>query len=210
MAFEGWGNEAVEFFEQLTAENTKTFWLAHKPVYEREVLAPMQALLADLAPEFGPGRLFRPYRDVRFSTDKSPYKTTIAAMVGPTRYVQFSADGLGAGVGLYDMSPDQLDRYRRAVDEDRTGKELQRIVAALARRDATLMSRETLKTAPRGYAKNHPRIELLRHKGIGVWRETDPADWLDSPQAVPVLTGFFRDAKPLEAWIARNVGTGET
>ena len=77
----------------------------------------MEALLAELGPEFGETTLFRPYRDTRFSRDKSPYKTAIAARVGDG-YVQLSAGGLMAGAGMYHMAPDQLERYRAAVAAD--------------------------------------------------------------------------------------------
>ena len=91
-SFTGFPIEAVRFYEQLEANNSKAFWEAHKSTYEQACAAPMQALLTDLAPEFGPGRMFRPYRDVRFSADKSPYKTNSSAMVGQGGYVQLSAD----------------------------------------------------------------------------------------------------------------------
>jgi uncharacterized protein (DUF2461 family) len=90
MAFRGWRVDALEFFEGLEAENSKAYWARNKPVYDREVRAPMEALLAELEPDWGEGRIFRPYRDVRFSKDKSPYKTTIAATVGDG-YVQLSS-----------------------------------------------------------------------------------------------------------------------
>src|ERR1051325_11884594 len=77
MAFRGWPAEALEFYEGLEADNSKTYWTAHKTVYDEKVHAPMLALLAELEPEFGAGKIFRPYRDVRFSADKSPYKTAI-------------------------------------------------------------------------------------------------------------------------------------
>ena len=98
MKFKGWPPSASVFFEGLEADNSKAYWLDHKEVYERDVKAPMEALLAELRDEFGESRLFRPYRDTRFSADKSPYKTTIAARIGDG-YVQFSADGLLAGAG---------------------------------------------------------------------------------------------------------------
>ena len=89
----------------------------------------MEALLAELAPEFGEGRVFRPNRDVRFSADKSPYKTAMAAMAGDVGYVQLSAKGLGVGSGMWMMAADQLDRYRRAVADDGSGEELVGIVS---------------------------------------------------------------------------------
>ena len=100
MAFRGWPSEALAFFEGLEADNSKAYWQDHKGDYEHFVLRPMTELLADLEPEFGEGRIFRPYRDVRFSRDKSPYKTNIAATLSEGGYISFSADGLGAGSGL--------------------------------------------------------------------------------------------------------------
>src|SRR2546423_8844512 len=133
VAFRGWPTEALEFYEGLEADNSKTYWLDHKQVYDEKVYAPMAALLAELEPEFGPGRIFRPYRDVRFSADKSPYKTSIGAWLEVGGYVQLSADGLAAGCGMYQLAPDQLDRYRRAVADDRTGKELTAVIATIER-----------------------------------------------------------------------------
>ena len=123
MAFRGWKVEALEFFEGLEADNSKTYWQRNKAVYEQEVRAPMEALLAELAPEWGEGRIFRPYRDVRFSPDKSPYKTHMGALIGGG-YVQLSAEGLSAGCGMWEMASDQLERYRAAVADERTGAEL--------------------------------------------------------------------------------------
>jgi uncharacterized protein (DUF2461 family) len=99
MTFRGWPGEALEFFEGLEAENSKAYWQRSKDVYESAVRLPMEELLAELEPDWGPGRIFRPYRDVRFSADKSPYKTHIGAMVG-NGYVQLNADGLAAGSGM--------------------------------------------------------------------------------------------------------------
>ena len=100
MAFSGWPDEAVEFYEGLEADNTRAYWQDHRATYRRDVKGPMEALLAELAGDFGPGRLFRPYRDVRFSRDKSPYKLNCAAHL-PGGYISFSADGLFVGSGLY-------------------------------------------------------------------------------------------------------------
>ena len=118
MTFKGWPIEAVEFYEGLEADNSKVYWQRHKTVYEQQVRAPMEQLLSELADEFGSATLFRPYRDVRFSADKSPYKTNCAARLGSgtgISYVSFSADGLSVGGGLYMPDPATLRRYRDAV-----------------------------------------------------------------------------------------------
>ena len=131
MAFSGWPEEALDFYDGLAADNTKTYWTEHKTIYTDKVLGPMTELTEELAAEFGEPKIFRPYRDVRFSPDKTPYKTHIGAVVGCTGYVQLSAEGLAAGVGLWQMSPEQLARYRAAVAADRLGAELEKIIATI-------------------------------------------------------------------------------
>ena len=209
MAFEGFPPEAIEFFEALEADNSKSFWDGHKNVYLVCVKGPMEALLADLAPEFGPPKVFRPNRDVRFSKDKSPYKTNIAAMVGELGYVSLSADGFGAGSGLYHMASDQLERYRRAVDDDVTGAEVEAIAETLRAKGREMIAHGALKTAPRGYPRDHPRIELLRSKGLTAWQLWEPEPWLETPEVVDRAAGVLRDAAPLNAWLAANVGDSQ-
>ena len=205
MGFRGWPVEALEFYEALEADNSKAFWQRHKETYETIVRAPMEELLAELAPEWGEGRIFRPYRDVRFSADKSPYKTNIAATIG-RRYVQLSANGLAAGAGMWEMAPDQLERYREGVDDERAGAELERIVATIRSTGVEAMGHGVLKTAPKGYPKDHPRIELLRFKGIVAWREWPAGAWLGTKKAKDRVVDLFRAAEPLTAWLSTHVG----
>ena len=203
--FEGWPDEALEFFEALEAENTRTFWQAHKATYQRAVLAPMQALLAELAPAWGEGAVMRPNRDIRFSADKSPYKTFIAARIGPG-YVQLNARGFGAGCGVWEVAPDQLERYRRAVDDDGSGAALSGIVDTLAEAGIDIAAHEELKTAPKGYPKDHPRIELLRRKGLAAWHDWPAGPWLGTAEPLTRVSEFLQAAAPLNAWLERHVG----
>jgi uncharacterized protein (TIGR02453 family) len=205
MTFTGWQAEALEFFDRLEEENTKAFWERNKGTYETLVRGPMEELLSELQEDWGKGRIFRPYRDVRFSKDKSPYKTNIAATIGDG-YVSLGAGGLGAGVGMWEMAPDQLERYRRAVDQSRTGARLARIVDDIRREGVELTGHGVLKTAPKGYAKDHPRIELLQWKGIVAWREWPAGAWLGTKRAKERVAEVFRVAKPLNAWLRANVG----
>jgi uncharacterized protein (TIGR02453 family) len=208
MAFTGWPEEALDFYDGLQADNSKTYWLAHKHVYEGSVLAPMTELLAELEPDHGPGRVFRPYRDVRFSKDKSPYKTAIGAHVGDG-YLQLSAAGLAAGSGMYEMMPDQLERYRRAVAADLSGHDLERLIAELRAHDIGVEGRDKLKTAPRGHSADHPRIELLRYKGLVAWKEWPVEPWLGTAAARTVIAEFFVVTRPLGDWLDQNVGPSE-
>jgi uncharacterized protein (TIGR02453 family) len=205
MTFRGWPTEALKFFEGLEADNSKAYWQRNKDVYDRSVRAPMEELLEELVPQWGEGRIFRPYRDIRFSSDKSPYKTNIAAMVGDG-YVQLTADGLGVGSGMWEMAPDQLERYRVAVSEDRSGVKLDGLVAKARAAGLEVTGHGVLKTAPRGYPKDHPRIELLRYKGLIAWREWPPAAWLGTRRAKERVVEFFRLAKPLNDWLRTHVG----
>ena len=204
MAFTGWPVEAVEFYEGLQADNSKVYWQAHKAVYEKHVRGPMEELLSELADEFGPGKLFRPYRDVRFSADKAPYKTNCAATLG-RGYVSFSADGLSAGGGLYMPDTATLQRYRTAVDRDKSGQQLAEIVAALHDAGYQTMAHEVLKTAPRGFPKDHPRIELLRHKGIAMMKTWPVGAWLGTAKARDRVVSTLRDGVPLNDWLTRYV-----
>src|SRR5215471_5108376 len=145
MSFQGWPEAALDFFEGLERENTKAYWTAHRSVYDHAVLEPMTQLTEELAVDYGPAKIFRPYRDIRFSADKSPYRTEIGARVG-SAYIRLSAAGLAAGNGMFHLAPDQLDRYRQGVADDATGTELAKITAALAGQDMTLISHETLKS----------------------------------------------------------------
>lgn len=206
MTFRGWPIEALEFYEGLTADNSKSYWSAHLAVYEQQVRAPMEELLALLEPEFGPGRIFRPYRDVRFSKDKSPYKNHLAASLPSAGYIQLSQDGLAVGSGMYQMSPEQLERYRRAVASEATGTVLAGIIATIEKAGIGVLGRDTLKTVPRGYPKDHPRLSLLRHKGLVSWKEWTPAAWLGTAAASKRVVGVLRAGRPLREWFSDHVG----
>ncbi|HJR97627.1 MAG TPA: DUF2461 domain-containing protein [Actinomycetota bacterium] len=205
MAFRGWKAEALEFFDGLAADNSKAFWQRNKPVYEQLVRAPMEELLAELEPRWGEGRIFRPYRDIRFSRDKSPYKTHIGATIGQG-YVQLSADGLGAGCGMWEMARDQLERYRAAVEDDRPGAALADLVAEVEAAGIQVEGHGVLKTAPRGYPRDHPRIDLLRYKGLVTWRDWPAGAWLGTPRAKDRVVEFLERSEPIAEWLRANVG----
>lgn len=205
MPFQGWPEEALDFFDGLEADNSKAYWTAHQAVYEEKVRGPMAELLEELAPDFGEFRMFRPYRDVRFSRDKSPYRTQIAAVIG-NGYVQLSARGLRSGSGMYRMAPDQLDRYRRAVARDASGQDLERIVSEIERQEIAVLGWDAVKSAPRGYPADHPRIRLLRYKGLLTRKEWPVEPWLETAAAKQRIAGFLTASRPLCAWLDANVG----
>ncbi len=206
MAFSGWPAEAIEFYEGLEADNSKSYWLSHKTVYDELVRQPMLELLAELEPEFGEGKIFRPYNDIRFRKDKSPYKTAIGASLGGGGYVQFSASGLATGRGMYHLDPGQLDRFRRAIAADSSGAKLAAIVAEARQAGLDVAAHDTLKTSPKGYPKDHPRAELLRYKGLIAWQEWPAGAWLGTPEPKNRITDFLHAAAPLADWLDTHVG----
>jgi uncharacterized protein (TIGR02453 family) len=207
--FRGWPPEAITFYEGLEADNSKAYWTAHKATYEECVRAPFLALADELRDEVGELRLFRPYRDVRFSKDKTPYKTAAGAAGelegGSVVYVQVSAAGLFVASGYYQPAADQLERFRAAVADDRSGPQLEEVVASL-RKQGFDIGGEALKVAPRGFPRDHPRVALLRHKGVTAGRSFAPAKWLSTAKARDRVLDTWRGAAPLHAWLDRHVG----
>jgi uncharacterized protein (TIGR02453 family) len=204
VGFTGWPVEAIEFYEGLEDDNSRAYFQAHKHVYEQCVKRPMEELLAELEDDFGSGRIFRPNRDVRFSNDKTPYKVNCAAHL-PGGYISVSADELFVGSGLYMPMPDDLKRFRAAIDAERSGRELEQIVAALRKATYDVGAHDCVKTAPRGYDKDHPRIELLKLKGITMSKAWPVGAWLGTRKAKDRIVTTLEAARPLNAWIAEHV-----
>ena len=201
----GFPEEAIVFYEGLEADNTKAYWTDHKQVYDRAVRAPLDALLAELAPEFGPAKVFRPYRDVRFSKDKTPYKTHAAAVVEQdgSLYVQLGADGLFVGGGYWHTQSDQVSRLRAAVDDDLSGRQLQDVLDSLV---GWQLLGERLKRLPKPYSPDHPRAELLLHKSLAAGLRFEPDEWLHTPECGERIAAAWRQVQPLNAWLSQHVG----
>ena len=207
--FSGFPAAAVSFYADLERDNTREFWAAHKETYEAAVREPMSLLLAELAPEFGPGKVFRPYRDLRFSRDKSPYKTHQGAFVevvpGTGFYVHLDADGLMIGGGFHAHTPPQVERFRSAVDVGASGNQLVHLVDDLTAAGFELGG-DRLKTRPRGYPADHPRIELLRHRSLTVHLGYGRTPWLSDPDVVEHVRAGWRTVRPLNDWLVEHVG----
>jgi uncharacterized protein (TIGR02453 family) len=199
---------ALDFYEGLEDDNSRSYWTAHAADYERHVRGPLTALGDTLADELGELRLFRPYRDVRFSRDKSPYKTAQGAWFERGGYVQVGAAGLAVGVGYYRMEPDQVSRYRAAVDEARTGEELSGVVAAV-RASGHQVAGDQLRTRPRGVDADHPRLDLLRFRTLYSWHDFGAPEWLPTPAAAAHVRTALREMAPLRDWLDRHVGPSD-
>jgi uncharacterized protein (TIGR02453 family) len=207
MGFAGFGERLVDFYEGLVADNSKAYWTDHRAEYERHVRAPMAALLAELEPEFGQGKIFRPYRDLRFSPDKTPYKTHCGAIVGGN-YLQVDADGVLVAGGYYRMAGDQVQRYRVAVDDERRGEDLRRRLDALTEAGFDIAG-EVMASRPRGVPPEHPRLDLLRHRSLYARHQWPGEELLLSPELTGHVAAQWRLLTPLVEWLTDHVGPSD-
>jgi uncharacterized protein (TIGR02453 family) len=210
--FEGFGPEVQRWFKGLEADNSRDYFSAHREFYERAIRSQMEALLAELSTEFGGElKLFRQNRDIRFSRNKSPYKTNTygvlrrAEIAAEGLYASISATGLVAGSGYYAMARDQLDRYRDAVADDRRGAELAELVREATRAGLELWS-QSLATAPRGHPKDHPRIDLLRRKNLTLGATLPFETGIERAAALRFVAETWRAAAPVTGWLDTHVG----
>jgi uncharacterized protein (TIGR02453 family) len=181
--------EGRAFLAELVKRQSREWFTPRKEEFQRLLEEPMRALLSALGPlllesfpavEDTAPKLFRIYRDTRFSKDKSPYKGHVAGQLPLGRvglYCHVAADEVFAAVGMWDMQPDDLKRYRKnLVDNDAVGDALLKETQALERKGFKLMSFDELTRAPQGVSPDHPRIQLLKHKG---WALAFPMDDVD-------------------------------
>lgn len=207
MAFTGIPHAAADFYARLEEDNSREFWAAHKDAYERDVRGPMTALMEELEGDFGAAKVFRPNRDVRFAADKSPYKTHQGGYVpvAPRTgwYAEVSADGFRLGGGCYHLEPAALAAYRTAVDGPR-GAELETLVADL-RGAGWEIEGDRLRTAPRGWSREHPRIELLRFRNISAMRWIEDGDIVTTPALAPEVRALWEQVRPLVEWLRQVV-----
>lgn len=210
--FDGFTPEVRTWFQGLMADNSREYFAAHRDFFERSIRGQMDALLSELADEFGGEvKLFRQNRDLRFSPDKSPYKTNTYGIVSGSGiaaqglYASISAHGLVAGSGYHVMSRDQLERYREAAADGAHGPELKkRLDRAVA--DGLEVWGESLATAPRGYPKEHERIELLRRKSLALGATLSLGSGIGRADGLSFVAGTWRATAPVTGWLDEHVG----
>lgn len=223
---------ALRFFRQLAAHNNKQWFEAHRTQYEQEVRAPMRELIEELdvrfarfAPEIGgdPKRsMFRINRDIRFSEDKSPYKTNAACWfhhrsasrrVGGEAtegsagfYFHFEPGESLVGGGLWMPPRPQLNRLRDAIAERPDA--FSRMMAGLPKRFAGLDDSAVLKRMPRGYSEEHPAARWLRYQSFTSGRSLTDAQ-VTSARLPDLLAREFEQLLPLVRWLNGALGFRE-
>jgi uncharacterized protein (TIGR02453 family) len=203
-----WPPDALEFLRELEANNDRDWFRAHRARYDAFLLEPALALAEKLR-HLGEPRTFRPYNDTRFRP-RPPLKEHLGVAIGyggaGGYYFELSLDGLILAAGLYRPAPDQLERYRAAIDHDGRAEQFEQAVAA-ATAGGLAPADPTLKRAPRGYPANHPRIGRLRMKELIARRRHPLEPWLHGPACDKRVQRELESAQPLVHWLAENVGT---
>ena len=210
--FAGFSRDGIQFLADLAMHNERSWFQPRKGDYERLLKEPLEALCAALGERFESAGLplravpskspFRIYRDVRFSADKSPYKTAVSASFpwtgeggGVGAYFHFQPGEMFAGGGMWHPEPAQLAAWRRAVDTD-----LETVTAALeSPQFASTFGRvggDSLKRVPTGFAADHPGAELLKLKDVTFGRHLSDEDVL-SPDLPDVLLSSFAASIPV-------------
>jgi uncharacterized protein (TIGR02453 family) len=220
--FEGFADKSGAFFKRLAKNNERAWFLEHKAEFEEGWNAPMKLLLGEVKEridaayahcELGEPKVFRIFRDVRFSKDKSPYKTHIGGVIPLERsgkkitdlpmalYFQVGAKETFGAAGHYQMEPDSLARFRTAVADEARGNGLAKILAALARKGFAADSHEGFKRVPKGFAPDHPRADLLKRRGLVVEFPAVSPGLIADAKLAAWLAGACKTAAPLVEWL---------
>jgi uncharacterized protein (TIGR02453 family) len=222
--FAGFDKKAPGFFHELAAEQSREWFHARKDEYLALWQQPMEALLDDVRAglaaaykglKLAPPKIFRIQRDVRFAADKSPYKTHIAgfiglgnpkgAMSGPAAmYMHLGLEEF-AGAGHYMFEPDQLVKWRKLVGADKTGAPLAALLAKATKAKLAIGAHEVLQRVPKPFDAEHPRAELLRHKGLTVEFPAIPRGLIHKPALTGWLVAQAKAAAPLVTWLAKHL-----
>jgi len=225
--FEGYPPAALQFLTDLQDHNDRDWFNSNKQTYLDAIVAPTQAFVTDLGLRLktispainfdtrtnGQGSMMRIYRDVRFSKDKSPYKTWVGVvfwegsgkkMQVPSFYFHLESTGAFMYAGIHHFPKDLLGTYRDALVDDEMGEDFDNAIAQVtASGDYSLYNEPHYKRVPRGYDPEHPRAEWLKYNGFGISSPQILPDQLASPNLVDICYGHFRNMAPLQQWLVK-------
>lgn len=224
-AFTGFARSAPAFFHELAIEMNRDWFVENKARYDEEWVQPMTALLTDvgarIAAAYKPRRLGAPkvmriYRDVRFSKDKTPYKTHIGAVLtvegkrvgeggNAALYVHLGMEDEVIGSGMYFFDAPQLVRWRKAV-AGKGGAELVKLIGKLRAAGYQVGGHDDYKKVPKGFDPDHPRAELLKYRGLTATPGPIPRGLIHKAGFADWLVERGKAMAPLVSWLEANVG----
>ncbi len=211
-SFVGFGKDALDFFDELEINNDRGWFAANRARYESGIAEPLRLLGEALAPNFGTPKAFRPFRDVRFSADKRPIKEQAGLLLssddGGRYYFQLSAEGVFLAGGWWQPAKIALVRFRSLVDFPAGARSAHDAVASVEREGIGLAAGGRLASAPRGYKRDHPQIELLRQTSLAVGKSQPAEPWLFDASCVDHVADAWRAVGTWNHWLIDNLGSG--
>ncbi len=215
--FHGFPKAGITFLAELEKNNNREWFQQNKTRYQESVETPAKEFVAAMTGKMqaligGPvkSKIFRIYRDVRFSKDKTPYSPMIKVAFAPADkkgcasamyFFRLQPGILALGTGVYEMNDSRvLERYRRAVDDVKKGAQLAKVLETF-RRNGVWINEAHYKRVPGGFTKDHPREELLRHKNLYALTEIPLVSELSSLQAVDFCLKQYKELSPLYNWL---------
>lgn len=217
--FQGFPKEGTAFLQDLKNNNNREWFQENKSTYKEMLETPAKAFQEAMTVELGEligqplrGKIYRIYRDVRFSKDKTPYNTHVRmsfmpeskkdSAANPAFHFSLEPDKLIIGLGCFEFQKDVLASYRQMVANDKTGSALAMIVAEMEQQSIRIDGPQ-YKRVPSGFDPDHPRSDLLRRKGLSAWHDAPLPEAIHGPDAVRLCVEQYRTMLPVYDWLCQ-------
>ncbi len=212
--FQGFGPGVVDFYLELEQHNNREWFHANRARYDSEVAIPLKALASTLERAYPPVKVFRPFRNTRFWPELPPLNehASLVANAGSSAiyYLRLDADGMLVNGGSHELSKQQLAIFRSIVATDSGAGEVRALLAEAKSHGFTLSQEHSLKTAPRGYSRDHPSIDLLRLRSLALSSHHPPGPWLATRESLARIIEGWRQVTPWVAWLRTNLGIAQS
>ncbi len=224
--FNGFSKATFKFFKDLENNNTREWFEDNRGVFEKYVMNPAQEFVMEMGERLKPmcpkivavpkvdKSIFRIYRDVRFSKDKTPYKTHLGIFLweGPRKklgnpgfYLQLDKSSILIAGGLYQLPSELMKPYRDSVSDSKKGSEVRKILKKITMNSSYKLGGMHYKRVPRGYDPETPNVDLLLHNGLFLYYEGALPKEVNSSDFLDYSLDVFKDILPLHKWIRDNV-----
>ena len=224
--FKGYSEEGLSFLSTLAKNNNRDWFIERKEIFQKEVQIPTQDFvfvlgqrLHSISPRLaydtrldGRGSIMRIYRDVRFSKDKSPYKTYVGITFweGQSKkesisgfFIRIEPSGVEVYAGKHMFEKQRLQAFRRAVLDDELGSELEKIIDSINGLEGYEIGGIHYKRVPQGYDKEHERSDLLRHNGLWARAPRIGSEILERSEFVDICYEHCAQMAPVHRWLVK-------